>query len=176
MSDTATVEAEVTEAEAKPAKKAKTPSPCASSLYSWVDADGVTHTCGTEGRTTTATFAPGHDAKLKSLLIKAGAAGCEVMKSVDGGYLTMSAMDAASEYGFASTVKTGIDKAIERETAKAERLAKREAAKLEREAKAAQAKADREAKKAAKDAEREAAKAAKAEATADEPAQDDADA
>lgn len=118
MSDTETVEV----AEAKPARQPKkTPKPCTSSLYSWIDAEGVTHTCGTEGRTTTATFCPGHDAKLKSLLIQAGAAGCDVRKDVDDGYLTMSAMDAANEYGFASTVEQGIAKAQDRLAAKAKR-------------------------------------------------------
>lgn len=172
MSDTATVEVEATadetaEVKTKPAKKVKALKPCASSLYSYVDAEGVTHTCGTEGRETTATFCPGHDAKLKSLLIKAGAAGYEVRKDVEGGFLTMSAMEAANEYGFASTVETGIAKAAEKAQAKAERAA----AKAEREEKAAKAKAEREAKKA----EREAAKAAKAQ-KADEDEASDADA
>lgn len=174
MSDTATVEVEATADEAtetKRAKKVKALKPCASSLYSYVDAEGVTHTCGTEGRETTATFCPGHDAKLKSLLIKAGAAGYEVRKDVEGGFLTMSAMEAANEYGFASTVETGIAKAAEKAQAKAEREAKRAAAKAEREEKAAKAKAEREAKKA----EREAAKAAKAQ-KADEDEASDADA
>lgn len=176
MSDTATVEVEATadetaEVKTKPAKKVKALKPCASSLYSYTDAEGVTHTCGTEGRETTATFCPGHDAKLKSLLIKAGAAGYEVRKDVEGGFLTMSAMEAANEYGFASTVETGIAKAAEKAQAKAEREAKRAAAKAEREEKAAKAKAEREAKKA----EREAAKAAKAQ-KADEDEASDADA
>lgn len=109
---------------------AKTPTPCKCSLYAieTKGADGVEHEvigCDVE---TSANFAPGHDAKLKSHLIKAGAAGSDIVKKTDEGEVTLSAMDAANEFGFASTVEKGIAKAQERAEAKA----KREQAKADR--------------------------------------------
>lgn len=177
MSDTATVEA--TETEAKPAKKVKALTPCLCRAYAveYKNAEGETErlVTGCEAETT-AKFGPGHDAKLKSLLIGAGAKGHDVVKTTDEGEVRLSAMDAANEYGFASTVEKGITKAAEKEAAKVEREAKRAAAKAEREAKAAQAKADREAKKAEKERQREEAKAAKEAETSGEDEATDADA
>lgn len=132
MSDTATVETAEVEA-SKPAKKAKTPTPCLCRAYAVErkndegETERLVTGCNTD---TSAKFAPGHDAKLKSLLIGAGANGHTVIKTTDEGELELSAMDAANEYGFASTVEKGIAKAAEKVAAKAEREAKK-AAKLE---------------------------------------------
>ncbi len=98
-------------------------------------------------RTTKNEFAPGHDAKLKGLLIRAGVAGYQVLIH-DGGVQTWTdAQGAANRFAFAYMVAEGIAKGKEKAEAR---------------------KAAADAKHAAK-AEREAAKAAK-KAKADEPA------
>lgn len=177
--------AEQTEAEAPatPAKKEpKAPVRCKCSLYSKaVDQDGesvlvelVACTATTGGN-----FAPGHDAKLKSELIKLGAAGQPVYKTVGDEDVEMTAQDAANEYGFAAKVASGIErltalndgkeaKAAERAKAKEVREAERAAKKAERE-KAAQAKKDERAKAAAeKKAAKEAAAAEAAKKAAEQ--------
>lgn len=80
---------------------------------------GCTETTGNE-------FAPGHDAKLKSLLIRAGVAG----HAVRYGSLTTSADKAAQGFGFAHMVLAGIEKGKAKAAAKADR----NAAKAERRA------------------------------------------
>lgn len=112
---------------------AKTPTPCLCGSYAVevkTDEGIERQVTGCEVETS-ARFAPGHDAKLKSLLIGAGAKGHSVVKTTDeDGEVTLSAMEAANEFGFASTVEKGIEKAAQREQAKAERERKK-AEKLE---------------------------------------------
>lgn len=69
-------------------------------------------------------FAPGHDAKLKALLIRAGVDGLEVRQ----GSITSSAQKAASQFAFAWMVEKG----IERGRAKAAARAEKKAAKADR--------------------------------------------
>lgn len=67
---------------------------------------------------TTNTFAPGHDAKLKSLLIKAGVVGRHVTR----GGVTRPAVDWSYQFGFGPQVEAGIAKGRNKI---AERAAKR---------------------------------------------------
>jgi hypothetical protein len=179
MSDTQTVEAPV---EAKPAKSVKTPHACACSLYTvHTDEGDVTTECTAQ---TVRSFVPGHDAKLKSMLIKAAINGQEVTREAtdQNPEAVLSAREAAEDFNFAAHIDKGVETHEKREAAKAERKAASDAKKAEaadkkavaeaekkavRDAKKAEAAAkreaaaaDREAKKAAKDAEREAKKAA----------------
>lgn len=63
---------------------------------------------GCPGVKTGRTFAPGHDAKLKGFLIRAGIAGHEVTK-VDGGVaISGNPIGFAEEYGFGQMVRSGI--------------------------------------------------------------------
>jgi hypothetical protein len=99
--------------------------------------------------TTGGKFAPGHDAKLKSLLIEAGAKDLPVLRTVDGEDVEMSAFDAADLHGFASHVAKGAASAKEKAASAADRKAAREAKKVEREAIREAKKVEREAAKAA---------------------------
>jgi hypothetical protein len=63
---------------------------------------------------TTRDFAPGHDAKLKALLIRAGVAGHEVRLNSGGVASTGSASDHASRYPFAYMVDNGIKRGREK--------------------------------------------------------------
>jgi hypothetical protein len=66
-------------------------------------------------------FAQGHDAKLKSFLIKAGAAGHEVRRE-DGGMVTVAdAATHANHYIFGHMIVAGIERAEAKAAAKAER-------------------------------------------------------
>lgn len=67
-------------------------------------------------RETAREFAPGHDAKLKGFLIRAGAAGHAV--KVLGRPGTVTAQEAADWYGFGHLVAQGIKRAQDREFAK----------------------------------------------------------
>lgn len=87
--------------------------------------------------TTKRTFAPGHDAKLKSFLIKHEAAGNEIRRN-DGIAVTADAMGHARRYDFAHLVAAGIEKA----QAKAEARATRAATKAANAAKPKATKAD----------------------------------
>jgi hypothetical protein len=84
-------------------------------------------------------FAPGHDAKLKSLLIQAGIAGMEVKQGV----ITTDAATAARQFGFAPMVADGITRGLAKLAAKAEKAAApkapRKAAKKNKEAAAERA-------------------------------------
>jgi hypothetical protein len=60
------------------------------------------------------TFAQGHDAKLKSLLIRAGVAGLEVH---DGRGTSTDAIGAARQFGWTDQVQNGIERAKTRATA-----------------------------------------------------------
>ncbi|PWK67187.1 hypothetical protein BCL76_10992 [Streptomyces sp. CG 926] len=73
--------------------------------------------------TTARVFAPGHDAKLKSALIRWGAEGHEVTREGDGVSTTADAATLASKFIFANMVAAGIKRAA----AKAERAGARAA-------------------------------------------------
>lgn len=74
--------------------------------------------------TTRNLFAPGHDAKLKSFLIKHEANGNEIRRNDGGVATTTDAMGHANRYEFAHMVAAGIEKAKAKAAAKAERAAK----------------------------------------------------
>lgn len=97
--------------------------------------------------TTTRTFAPGHDAKLKSLLIQAGMNSDSVRRG-DGGLVILGdAVTMAGAYGFETQVASGIQRAIAKRAASyAKKLAKSQA----REAREALKEAAKLAKAAAK--------------------------
>lgn len=73
-------------------------------------------------------FAPGHDAKLKALLIRAGINGWDVRRNLGGMVAISDAQKAASDFAFAYMV----DQGITRGRAKAAAKADRNAAKAER--------------------------------------------
>lgn len=82
---------------------------------------------------TASKFAPGHDARLKSLLVKAGAVGADVVKTIDDDTVRLTALDAASEFGFADAVARGIELLAAKIVARAERdAAKAEARQAKR--------------------------------------------
>lgn len=168
MSDTAVETPVANEAEAveeKPARERKVvePTPCECGLYTGTDVKGEALATGCT-ETNTRTFKPGHDAKLKSLLIQVGAAGGQVTKTVDGETEEMDPLHAADLYGFRNLVEKSVDakKAEQAERAKKaeERAAKKDAA--------AKAKAEAKAKR------EKAAEAKKAHAKAVEQAAEDA--
>lgn len=157
---TATVEAEATEEKPKRVKKVVEPTPCACQFYTGKDSKGEALSTGCSEETVR-TFRPGHDAKLKSLIMRTAVAGNLVVKEVDGSPTEMDPLHAAEEYGFRDLVEKSVESAKAKADAAAakaeERAAKR--AKIE-EAKAA-AKAEREQRAAAKKAHEDAvAKAA----------------
>ncbi|OOC52625.1 MULTISPECIES: hypothetical protein [Nocardiopsis] len=123
MNETATAPAE------SKAPKAKVERPCHCARFTNEETGEATGCT----KTTTREFAPGHDAKLKSLLIRAGAMGAEVRRVVDGMALTGDAVKAAEGYGFAHMVASGIERAHAKARAKAERAAARAAAKEKKE-------------------------------------------
>lgn len=153
---TETIDSPVEAAEPKKAKPE--PKPCACASYT-AHADGKELSTNCTALTPR-NFAPGHDAKLKSLLIKAAVAGVDVAKSNDTGEVTeVSPLHAAEDFGFRPQVEKGVetdakvkrakaDKAEARKEAADKRAADRAAAKAAREEKAAQRKADREQKAA----------------------------
>jgi hypothetical protein len=172
MSDTAVetpVNAEAEAVEEKPKREKKAPvepTPCACRFYSGQDAKGTTLSTGCT-EVTPRTFRPGHDAKLKSLLIQVGAAGNQVTKSNanDPSTEEIDPLYAAEEFGFRNLVEKSINsakaKAEERDAKAQERQAKKDAAaKAKEEAKAKREKAA-EAKKAHAKAVEQAAEDAK---------------
>lgn len=167
MSDTA-VETPVADetVEAKPVREKKAPvepTACACQFYTGQNAKGETLSTGCS-EVTPRTFRPGHDAKLKSLLIQVGAAGNQVTKATDDEDVEMDPLHAAEEYGFRGLVEKSVESAKAKEEARAAKAKERE------DAKAAKAKEKEEAK-----AKREqAAKAKKAHAEAVAKAAEDA--
>jgi hypothetical protein len=136
MTETTTTEAPAIEAPAdKPAKAEPKTTDC--ECGNWEI--GRTHDAPAEGgepevtiettgcdSQTRRVFAPGHDAKLKSLLIKAGVYGMEVRTGRDSGLLqTMDAATAASRFEFANMVEKGIEAGKAKLAARDERDAKR---------------------------------------------------
>lgn len=114
----------------KPA--AAEPHPCECSRYeieSWIGevpegadpGEYVRHTGTGCDQTTARTFAMGHDAKLKSLLIRAGASGLAVRRDDGGVVVTGDALQMAAAYGFAAKVEHGIRLAGEKAARKVEK-------------------------------------------------------
>ena len=93
----------------KSAKKAQTPCNCAAySILAWNETNqdwDTSATTGCPGTLTTRDFAPGHDAKLKGFLIRAGVANQEVS---DNQGITAPAERMADRFGFGHMVRTGI--------------------------------------------------------------------
>ncbi|MFC9808491.1 hypothetical protein [Streptomyces griseoaurantiacus] len=86
--------------------------------------------------TTKRQFAPGHDAKLKSFLIKHGAAGHDVRRNEGGVATSASAEQHAARYAFGHMVAAGVKRAETKAAEKAERAAARAARKAAPKAKA----------------------------------------
>lgn len=131
--------------------------PCA---CRFVTVDGKRAACQ---RVTKRTFAPGHDAQLKSRLIKALVTGAQVghvdTLAKDAPVTNTSAAEEAGKHNFGYQVSAGYARAQRLASEKAERKAARD---LQREANRATrdaAKADAAAKREAAKAERDAAKA-----------------
>ncbi|MEU3897203.1 helix-turn-helix transcriptional regulator [Streptomyces sp. NPDC045251] len=97
---------------------------CACSQFA--TADGQTTGC-----TAKRLFAPGHDAKLKSFLIRMGADGAEVIRTVDGIASPADALTHAQKFAFGHMVIAGVALAGEKARKKAERLEAKAAAKAE---------------------------------------------
>lgn len=89
------------------------------------DYDAETTGCN---ETTAREFAPGHDAKLKSLLIRAGVAGFPVRRNLGGMASTSDAAGAARDFAFGYMVQTGIERGLAKQAAKAEKKAARKSA------------------------------------------------
>ncbi|MEV6531024.1 hypothetical protein AB0M86_15710 [Streptomyces sp. NPDC051639] len=100
--------------------------PTACTCSQFATADGSTTGCKAE---TKRQFAPGHDAKLKSFLIKAGAEGTEVIRTVDGIASPADASTHAAKFAFGHMVAAGITRAEVKAAEKAERAAARAARK-----------------------------------------------
>lgn len=168
---------ETIEAPVETAAKTKSePKSCACSAYVVRFDNGNELATGCSAKTPR-NFAPGHDAKLKSILIKAAIAGVDVTKATDNGTVTVSPLHAAEDFGFRPQVEKGVETQARKDAVKAEKAAARKEAaekraqaaaakKAEREAAAAQRKADREAAKAQKEADRKAAQDVPADAEA----------
>lgn len=87
------------------------------------------------------TFAPGHDAKLKSLLIRAGAAGAEVVRHEGGVTVVTSAERVAEHFGFWHQVLAGIRRSQAKAAEKTARKTAKPAARAPRTQKQQQAEA-----------------------------------
>lgn len=107
--------------------------PCLCGLFEAMDSEQLTEADLETGdydswytgctETTQNTFAPGHDAKLKSALIRWGSQDLEVSQLVGGVRVTASAEQWADKLEFGYMVRAGIDRAV---TKAAAREAKRQ--------------------------------------------------
>lgn len=95
---------------------AATFAPCSCSLFVAVAADGTTRRTGCTA-TTRRTFAPGHDARLKGFLIRAGREGL-LIRTPEGGADQLPAK-VAERFGFAAMVAEGIARPARTRKAKA---------------------------------------------------------
>ncbi|MFC7825621.1 hypothetical protein [Streptomyces sp. NPDC057375] len=110
---------------AKTATATAEPTRCECSRYELED--GRTTGCQAE---TKRLFAPGHDAKLKSFLIRAGAAGEMVTRVAEDGHRTSGQADSlAAKFTFGYMVKAGITRSRDKAAEKAARAAQRKAKK-----------------------------------------------
>lgn len=109
-------------------------------LNEWTDEQGQpeieTEETGCAARTTR-DFAPGHDAKLKSMLIRAGVRGLEVRHNAGGVVRSGSAETMAKGFGFYHMVVDGIKSGKAKTEAKANRAAAPKAERKPRGSKAA---------------------------------------
>ncbi len=120
----------------KTAAQINTPKPCLCSQFEIVlrewTADSGQPEIETEGTGCTATtmreFAPGSDAKLKSLLIRAGVLGLEVRRHLGGVVHSGDAITMAREFGFAQMVVAGIERGLAKSEARKTKAATRSAA------------------------------------------------
>ncbi|GAA2246527.1 hypothetical protein GCM10010145_11980 [Streptomyces ruber] len=113
--------------------------PCECSAYDALDPEELTDERLANGdyevfttgctATTRRTFAPGHDAKLKSFLIRHGAAGHEIRRSEAGVASSASAEEHAARYAFARMVTAGVQRAEAKAAEKAARAEERAARK-----------------------------------------------
>lgn len=114
--------------------------PCQCGWYFRADEEGNVIEGGACAATTSRQFAPGHDARLKGLLIRAGIAGAEVSMHHGAALVSKSADQAAMAYGFYQQVLHGIELGKGAQQAKydkadaktADRVAKKAAPKAER--------------------------------------------
>lgn len=163
MSETAVetpeVEAEAeatTEEKPKREKKVVEATPCACQHYTGKDAKGETLATGCT-ESTVRTFKPGHDAKLKSILIKTAVAGNQATKTnEDGSTSEVDPLHAAEDFGFRALVEKSVDSAKAKQEVRDAKAAERQAKKDERERAKAEAKAKREAEAKRKKAHAEA--------------------
>ena len=142
MTDTAVVEADAVAADEKSVKVKAVATPCACSLYVGRDSNGEALSTDCEA-VTVRTFGPGHDAKLKSLLIKTAIAGEDVIKVVDGSETELSPVHAAEEYGFRELVEKGVETHRSKQAKRDEARADRDRKRNERQAAKEEAKAER---------------------------------
>lgn len=109
--------------------KTQTPCQCANfSVNTWNETTqewDTTATTGCPGTLTTRDFAPGHDAKLKGFLIRAGLAHQEVS---DNQGVTASPEKMAARFGFAHMVIAGIENGKFARAEKMDKKRKRQAA------------------------------------------------
>ncbi|MEV5009149.1 hypothetical protein [Streptomyces sp. NPDC055692] len=105
------------------AKKTETAEPMRCTCSQFATEDGRTTGCMAE---TKRLFAPGHDAKLKSALIRWGAEGVEVTRTMGSIASSADAATHAAKFAFGHMVKAGIKRVEDKAAAKAERQAKRE--------------------------------------------------
>jgi hypothetical protein len=96
--------------------------PCACGGYQAVAADGATSRTGCSA-VTKRTFAPGHDARLKGFLIRAGAQGLLIRTPVGGD--DQAPVKVAERFGFGHMVAKGIAAAKARAFTKALKGAKK---------------------------------------------------
>ncbi|WP_200308843.1 hypothetical protein [Streptomyces adelaidensis] len=113
-------------------KTADQAEPVACTCSQFATEDGRTTGCQAE---TKRLFAPGHDAKLKSFLIRMGAEGTEVIRTVDGIASSADASTHAAKFAFGHMVAAGITRAETKAAEKAERAAARAARKAKAPAK-----------------------------------------
>lgn len=109
------------------------PTPCACSAYDALNPAELTEKAVEDGSfevyttgctaTTTREFAPGHDAKLKSFLIKFGALDFEIRHHAAGVASTADAETHAAKYAFGHMVMAGLKKAQAKAAARASRKA-----------------------------------------------------
>lgn len=129
-----------------PSKK-KDATPCECRAYS-VKVDGKFRTTECDAETPS-TFAAGHDAKLKSLLIFAGVSDLAVTKKIaSNGVVSMTALEAAAEHGFGEQVSGAMAKDAAIKAARARREADRKTAEAKRQQERIERKAKRDAKSA----------------------------
>ncbi|SIR13138.1 hypothetical protein [Micromonospora avicenniae] len=106
------------------AKRTKpgTPRPCACQSFAVLDGETVTETTGCT-KVVPRRFAQGHDAKLKSLLIRAGVAGYRVRWTEDDQTREGDPLAASRLFGFGHQVESGIRGRLDKLARRAEKKA-----------------------------------------------------